>query len=216
MGATEERFCSLTSKALLQSLNIDPDPPNRCAAVGNLAVQEENQAKAGRIGVVEAVIDAMTQHPRHQGVQERGCSALRNICGSFDNQAKVAAGGGLQAVRTCDEAFWNIGVRFQHLTGRLCLSLQVTAALRGHLGHVGTCERGCAALGNLTFKNPDNQTLAAQCSSIEAVASAMRSHISASSVQERGAAALGAPWLCLLSGSAPNRKIVFDPFDRTP
>lgn len=86
------------------------------------------------------------------------------------------------------------------------MSRQVTAALRGHLGHVGTCERGCAALGNLTFKNPDNQTLAAQCSSIEAVASAMRSHISASSVQERGAAALGAQAMPVKWGGAQPKK----------
>lgn len=167
--------------------------------MGNLAVNEENQNKAGRIGVVEAIVDAMNQHPRHQGVQERGCSALRNICGSFDNQAKVAAAGGIQAVRrmtppgkrSARQALASPFARF--LTVISCvLMVQVTAALRNHVSHTGTCERGCAALGNLTFKNPENQALAAQHNSIEAVASAMRSHISASSVQERGAAALGA------------------------
>lgn len=156
-----------TSSSPLTSHPIPRPRPksNSCAAVGNLAVNEENQAKAGRIGVVEAVIDAMNQHPRHAGVQERGCSALRNICGSFDNQVKVASVGGIQAV---------------------------TNAIKNHSSHVGICERGCAALGNLTFKNPDNQNLAANCGSVEAVTGAMRSHISAAPVQERGAAALGA------------------------
>ena len=152
------------TEAMVRHLKHVGVQENGCAAIGNLAVNDENQAKAGRIGSIEAVVDAMNQHLRHQGVQERGCAALRNLCGSFDNQAKVASAGGVPAV---------------------------CAALQQHASHAATCERGCAALGNLTFKNPENQALAAASGGVEAVIAAMKAHAKVPLVQERGCAALG-------------------------
>jgi hypothetical protein len=65
------------------------------------------------------------------------------------------------------------------------------AALRAHASHPAMAERGCAAVGNLAFKNPSNQEAAAAAGAVEAVVAAMRAQAHLPAVQERGAAALG-------------------------
>lgn len=64
-----------------------------CAALRNLTVNSDSQAKAAACGAIEAVVAAMTAHGSHVGVQEAGCQMLRNLSSRANKDKVVSAGG---------------------------------------------------------------------------------------------------------------------------
>eukprot|EP00961_Rhodomonas_salina_P027916 377640-Rhodomonas_salina.1 len=74
-----------------------------CWALGNLAVNADNQVNAGNqlmiadAGGVEAVVEAMKRHPESAAVQDKGCGALWSLACNADNKVKIAGAGGVEA-----------------------------------------------------------------------------------------------------------------------
>ena len=111
-----------------------------------------NDAAAGGI---EAVVDALKQHPSNIIVQQDGCSALWNLApNSNDNQKAIAAAGGIEAV---------------------------VAALTQYPDNVQ--QIGCNALWGFAANNDNHQKSIAAAGGIEAVVAALMEHRDNVSVQ---------------------------------
>jgi len=96
--------------------------------------------------------------------QQKGCAALWSLAaGNADNQAKIAAAGGIDAV---------------------------VGAMGAHGGVAGVQALGCAALRNLAAGNADNKAKIAAAGGIDAVVGAMGAHRGVADVQKEGCAAL--------------------------
>ena len=68
-----------------------------CEALGNLALNAENQVKIAEAGGIEAIMRGMEQHRKHAGVQEQGCRALKIMGVNADNDVKIAEAGGIES-----------------------------------------------------------------------------------------------------------------------
>ena len=77
----------------------NPDVQHQgCGALGNIAVNADNNVLVAKAGGIGAVVEAMKAHPSIADVQHRGCGALMSIAGNADNEVLVARAGGIEAV----------------------------------------------------------------------------------------------------------------------
>eukprot|EP00961_Rhodomonas_salina_P173541 2340404-Rhodomonas_salina.1 len=83
----------------------------------------------------------MKQHADSEGVQKHGCWALRNLAVNVENQVKIGAAGGIEAV---------------------------VAVMKQHVKSEGVQEKGCGALWMLAL-NVENQVKIGAAGGIEAV-----------------------------------------------
>ena len=71
-----------------------------------MAGGNENKAKAGAVGAIEAVVAALRAHPGSATVLERCCSALNKLCWkSADVQRRAREAGAVEALQAALRAF---------------------------------------------------------------------------------------------------------------
>ena len=72
---------------------------NGCAALWDLAANDDNQKPIAKMGGIKVILDAMKRHEANADVQNNGCVALLNLTANdFDNQKTIAKMSGIKAV----------------------------------------------------------------------------------------------------------------------
>ena len=152
-----------------------------CAQLAELSQQRGTEQAAAEAGAIEAVLDAMREHPRAAGVLRWGCKALALVCYSPRSVAgSEAACAGSQA-------------RKQRAADARALEV-VVDAMRAHPLEPGVLRWGCGALANVC-EGVDAAALArrqgaAGAGALEAVLEAFRAHRQQAYVQEECCTAL--------------------------
>ena len=101
----------------------------------------------------------MKAHVGNAAVQEQGCTALRKFAIAAENEPKVAAAGGIEAV---------------------------VAAMKAHAGVAAVQDNGCWALLNIAWSSAEIQARVVAAGGLMAAEEAMRRHPSDTDIQQAG------------------------------
>ncbi|EGD79791.1 hypothetical protein PTSG_10776 [Salpingoeca rosetta] len=177
-----------------------------CAALWNLAENDDNVVSIASKGGIDVVIAAMKMHSSNSGVQVQGCGALWKL--AYNNyRVAIALKGGIDAVvsamkiHTNNEGVQHKGCgALQNLAcyrrdNKRAIALKggidaVIAAMKNHIDNSKVQHQGCGALHNLAVNDDDNKVATASKGGIDAVIAAMKSHTNNAGVQQNGFAAL--------------------------
>lgn len=205
----EERGAECVTHAINLFLDKKSIVTNGSLILGNLAYgQGENKKRIGKIGGIDAVVNAMYYHEMDVGLQTRCCLALRNLTfGSRANQWIAGRAGALEnTIRSMKTFPENKELRYQGLVAlvnmfsdesrnrerasgidvvSVCLDI-IKEEIKNHL----VVEHGLAVLRNLSIGNEENQLCIGDCGGVQLVMQCLKMYRAREQIIIKGCSAL--------------------------
>lgn len=174
--------------------------------LSDMAMQPGGKEKLTQQKSATAILEAMTLHPGHLGVQTAACETLRHLVSQNEaNQLQLAENGGpelvLQALREhgdsvklTEEALWVLWQLGNTAQGRTRIiaeegATDIEQAMQEHPESAAVQEIACLALGNLAFEE-EVRRYVLESGSLNDIVGCMEQHASDVGVQEAAIFAL--------------------------
>lgn len=220
----EQRGAECVSWAMKEFQDIRTILINGSTTLCNIAFGcEESKKRIGKVGGIDAVINAMYRHQGDADLQARCCLALRTLtCGLRANQWIAGRACAMESIVRCMKNFpSDVNVQYQgcatlanicstesenrdRATGIGVIETCVTAMNR-KMDHIPLMEHGLAVLRNLCVGNEENQLRIGAAGGLQLILHAMKEHGSNGKILVRGCSALR-----FMFFSRPNRNTMFE------
>lgn len=205
----EERGAECVSWAMKEFQDIRTILTNGSTTLCNIAFgSEESKKRIGKVGGIDAVINAMYRHQGDADLQARCCLALRNLtCGLRANQWIAGRACAMESIVRCMKSFpSDVNVQYQGCAtlANICSAESENRERATGIGVIETCmtamdrnkdhipliEHSLAVLRNLCVGNKENQLSIGAAGGLQLILHAMKEHRSNEKILVRGCSAL--------------------------